>query len=396
MRSTFRIHSRRLRSTGCLLVCWLTLSQGAACEPQGSNRQRPASSEYSLDDTPEFSIGGHDDRPEYQIQYLVGAVRLSDGRIVVGDNGFHELMYYDAQGRHQHTVGGDGDGPGEFRNLRSIARMRGDTVVTWDSQLRRMSYFDSNGGFALSSVLNWGPVYEDLRTQVPEWYSIALRAVHVSENGDIVVEPLLTPRPELTEGTRVVQDSVRLVAFDREGDRLRELGPFPGSEFFYHNGIGSLLRFGEQLKVVPGRETLFVGSTRDSVIRAVAASGQIVSSITLPIEPRRLAPRDIPANSEGGPLAEFREAIPMPDSMPLFSSVLRGGDGRLWVQEFLAPLDRSQHWLAFHESGEFVATLTMTAEKSLLAVGSDYALVATTDDLNVATVDMYRLRTSRD
>jgi hypothetical protein len=240
------------------------------------------------------------------------------------------------------------------------------------------------------------PAYEQLRPQFPGQYAIGIRAVHVSQYGDIVVEPFPRPRPEIMEETRLVQDSVRLVAFDREGDQAHVLGPFLGNEMFYHNRIGSLLRFGEQLKIASGKEVMFVASTRDSVIRVVATSGRIVRTIALPIEGRRLVPRDIPAISAVGALAEFAKAIPRPDSMPLFSNLLRGTDDRLWVQAFQAPSDRWQEWLAFDERGELAATLTMTADKQLFAVGSDYALVLTTDDYGVQTVQMHRLRTSRD
>ena len=45
---------------------------------------------------------------------------LADGRIVVSNAGSHELRVFDAQGRHLHSFGRQGEGPGEFAPFTSM------------------------------------------------------------------------------------------------------------------------------------------------------------------------------------------------------------------------------------------------------------------------------------
>lgn len=368
------------------------LAGGTACEGQdGRAAGGPDDVEaYTLADAPSLALGGRDERSEYQLQYTVGAARLSDERIVIADAGSRDLRYYDARGQHLQTVGGRGEGPGEFRNIRSIARIVGDTIVAWDPASRRISFFASDGQFALAVPLTgWQAVLEELQAQDPG-RTVALYDMHVPETGELVMEPFSGRVPDAMEETRVIQDTIPLFVFDRGGEQTGSLGPFPTAESFLRNRAGGLLRFGERLTVAAGGDLVYVGSTRDPVIRGFSPGGDVARSITLPIEPRPLAPDDVPDPGQG-PVAEFVEAMPLPDSMPLFSGIHHGVDGRLWVQRYRAPRDRSQEWMAFDEAGALVASLTMDASLDLLDIGRDYAVVLATDELDVQEIRVHPL-----
>ncbi|WP_419943063.1 hypothetical protein [Candidatus Palauibacter sp.] len=61
-----------------------------------------------------MSIGTAGGDPAYELFRVGGAMRLSDGRIVVANAGTGELRVYDPDGIHLASWGGQGDGPGEF------------------------------------------------------------------------------------------------------------------------------------------------------------------------------------------------------------------------------------------------------------------------------------------
>jgi hypothetical protein len=190
---------------------------------------------------------------------------------------------------------------------------------------------------------------------------------------------------------RVVQDSMPLFVFDRSGNRTRTLGPFPGHEYFFRNRIGSLRIHGERLRMAAGGNVVYVGSTGSRVIRALSpTTGQVVRSITLPIEPRRLTRQDM-IELGTGLIAEHRQAQTLPDFAPYFSEMRLGADGRLWVKKYRLPRDTSQEWLAFGENGGHEASLTMDASLTLLDVGADFAIVVATDELDVPEVRLHRL-----
>ena len=58
----------------------------AGCNSQNdASTDRVALATWSISDSPSVPIGGVDPGPEYVIHRLVGATRLSDGRLVVAD-----------------------------------------------------------------------------------------------------------------------------------------------------------------------------------------------------------------------------------------------------------------------------------------------------------------------
>lgn len=348
---------------------------------------------YTLADSASLSVGGHDDRPTHQFQFTLGAVRLSDGGIVVADAGPREIRYYGDDGDHLQTAGGEGEGPGEFRTLRSVAWNEGDTIVAWDSGGHAVSFFTADGTLASGSTVgDWLSVREELAARTPG-ILVALPQVHsLRADGTIIGEPLYERVPGAMDETRVIQDTVPLVVFDREGGSVASLGPFPATESFFDERAGMALRFGDRLEVTAGSELVFVGSRRDPVIRGLEPTGDTIVSFTLPLEPRPLDPDEVPPPDITGPAAEFVEAMPLPDSMPLYSDLRYGRDGLLWVQKYVAPNDDAQRWLAFEKhAGEPIASLEMNASLEVMEIGSDYAIVLSTDELDVEEVRLHEL-----
>jgi hypothetical protein len=357
-----------------------------ACDAASSTNGHAAGDPpaYILADSPLVSIGGQDHRPEYQLQYPVGAVRLADGRLAIADAGFRNLLYYDRNGEHLRTSGRTGQGPGEFRNLRSLARIRGDTLVVWDAGPRRASFFDSTGAFARGS----GPYR--LGSGSGE-SPLSFHAVHLTRTGRVVVEPWAQHNPASFDDPTVIQDTVPLYSFDGTGEHSQALGPFPSVEFFFNRRSGTVKRFGDMLHVAPADDFVWVGSGRKRVIRAIALNGDTLNTIALPFGRRAVLPEDVPPPRTERAMLSMN-AMPVPDSMPVFSELRVGADDRLWVQKYRAPLDVSQEWLAIGEAGDVLASLSMDASLELLDIGPDYVLVLTEDDLDVPAVRMYQLR----
>src|SRR5690606_2175713 len=78
--------------------------------------------EWTLDAEPITSIGVVEGPREYQFANITAAVRLDDQTLVVADGNSGELRYYDALGGHVRSVGGRGDGPGEYRAVSILRR----------------------------------------------------------------------------------------------------------------------------------------------------------------------------------------------------------------------------------------------------------------------------------
>jgi len=90
---------------------------------------------------PEFSAPTWSTGYEYT---AITAVRvLSDGRVLVLDVGENRLQALTAVGKPLRDIGRTGAGPGEFRDLRGLVALRGDSTALVDIVLRRIQYFDN-------------------------------------------------------------------------------------------------------------------------------------------------------------------------------------------------------------------------------------------------------------
>lgn len=81
---------------------------------------------------PLVSVGTLEGDPSSQLFRVSAAARLSDGTLVVANGGTQDVRFYGPDGAHLRTVGGQGQGPEEYRYPTAVLVMRGDTVVVQD------------------------------------------------------------------------------------------------------------------------------------------------------------------------------------------------------------------------------------------------------------------------
>lgn len=94
-----------------------------------------------------LSLGELEGREDVAFTRINSVVIGPDGRILVLEASDLTIRVFDPQGRFLHRIGRLGSGPGEFRAL-SGAAFIGDTLVVFDWNLRRLTYFRPNGEVA--------------------------------------------------------------------------------------------------------------------------------------------------------------------------------------------------------------------------------------------------------
>ena len=119
---------------------------------------------WSLSAEPSVVTGGTDEREDYLLHQVIEATRLGDGRIVIANGYSLELRYYDPNGNHLFDVGGEGEGPGEFRSLNDLIRLPVDSILvySWGLGLAR---WGPDGRYAGLSPFT-PPPFLDCRTHV--------------------------------------------------------------------------------------------------------------------------------------------------------------------------------------------------------------------------------------
>src|SRR5919106_2500255 len=95
------------------------LSCGAACVllncvPAADDTSAPADAGHDTLAV-ELSIGGLDDRAEYEFGRVYGLLQAPKGGLIVADHLNDILRVYGADGSHVFAIGRRGAGPGEFQ-----------------------------------------------------------------------------------------------------------------------------------------------------------------------------------------------------------------------------------------------------------------------------------------
>ena len=373
-------------------------SAGIAIVENGA-ATHPDVATWSLSEQPLAVIGENEDEPGHQLTEVVGAFRLNDGRIVVGDRGSGEVRFFDQDGRHRLSVGGRGEGPSEFRLLVAVDRMPGDTVIAGAWPLGLRVWWDSRGEYIANTQSGrWGPGLVGGRT-LPDGTFL----IDTYEGGSYgnSLELWAARGEESTFRTEGV-----LVRVTRDGEPRDTIGPVLGEEWFKTGVLGE--NFAMQARPYTFRthlaytdDRILLGESHTGEVRAYTFDGSLVRVIRWEQEHTPVTAADRRAfrrevldglnNPTRRPSYErWLSEVTYPESKPAFRGFATDRGGRLWVQAWTAT-EGVDRWLIFERDGTLSATLTAPSSARLLDAGEHHVLVVTRDELDVETIQLFEL-----
>lgn len=342
---------------------------------------------WTVAQTPSVSIGTVSGDPVYELSGVTGAVRLDDGRFVVVNAGTSELRLYDPNGSYLGSFGRDGEGPGEFRRPAAVLPFA-DSLLVWDSRLRRMSVFTTAGRFVRSFRIE------------SAGFTLAGRFA----DGSLLMHPrLLRPTLEMGDGLR--RDLAPYVLYSMDGDSVGAftwLGAEVIIRLFEGGGISAATRsLNRQTYAAVTDTSVFVGSNEAYVIEEYARDGQLLRSLQRPIAATPVTDARVAREAEAIALrlpeerrASFRQNwqdMPQPSALPFYSGLNISADGHLWVKKFSSLGDPNDTWSVFDPSGRLLGQVELPEGLTLYQVGDDYVLGRWRDDLDVEYIVMYEL-----
>ncbi len=350
-----------------------------------------------VDTTPSVLIGVAEGPEEYMLHRVFGATQLSDGRIVLVNQGTEEIRYYGPDGKFLMRSGRRGRGPGEFSDAFYIWLTRGDTIYVGDYRPWQFLVFDQNG--------TW------VRTIRPEPPFVNPPAViEVLADGWMVLAndewPELTgPGFKMREITTALYSPDGAAADTLETLPNGRLGVLPGASksfllapwFESHAQVA-----GGGTRIASGhgaRPELRMRDARGShaIRRIVRWTGQdqTITSDLLAAARRAEEAEFVDASPEVRKRflePSLRDDRPVADELPAFTGVRIGRDGRLWVRVFSRPGSTEiEHWVGFDSTGRYTCRFSMPSNQELLEVGSDYLLTKDPDADGVERVARFGL-----
>lgn len=101
-----------------------------------------------VDTVPDLTLGGDDATGPTQFGDIGGVRMDRRGNLWVADGQSAEVRLFHPDGSFWKSVGGRGEGPGEFMSLRLLGSFRGDSVAVWDDAQGRLTVLDPQGNVA--------------------------------------------------------------------------------------------------------------------------------------------------------------------------------------------------------------------------------------------------------
>jgi len=279
---------------------------------------------------------------------IMSVVSDSRGMIYVLDVTSQEVTVFDATGAFLHTIGGRGNGPGEFAGAFSMAIGPGDTLWVRDQRAGRYSAFAADGTFVRShreGIQN---------TSIPgavlnDGSHVAWRMARSKGLTQVVLRPIrFAPGFEQP-------DSLPPLEF------IQEL--LPNSERpqpFFSGGIaGTVDRDGN----------IWFSHTKEYRIYRRTLEGDTTLVFSLPGEAARVGNTDrenirqtfsrMPPEA----LAEYLRALP--ETRPIVHRILPDGTGHILVIADVAGVPGGSIVDVFRETGEYLGRMTLPVRVSL-------------------------------
>lgn len=347
---------------------------------------------WKVGDTATVDIGEAEGDTNYQLFRAFGAVRLSDGRIVVANAGTHQLRFYDRDGGYLFSSGRKGGGPGEFENFALLGRFGDDSLLTFDYNSSRVSVFAPDGKFARSFAVSSGGGPGFLSPQA------------IFPDGSLLLQSGTSFVPGIRSG--IHRDSALFVVFAPQGVVRDTVGSFPGRESFVVSDAQSVSvtsrTFGRNTVAAIHGERIYIGSGDSYEIGIYARDGALKHLVRKRHNNPNVTAEDIDqfeqkqlesATDENWKRVtrSFIEKMEYPKTFPAYSGILVDVAGNLWVREYDKPGDKQPLWTVFGADGRMLGSVTTPKGLRLLEVGADFILGRWTDDADIEHVGIFPL-----
>lgn len=346
---------------------------------------------WTLDSVPELELGATE---ADQLHRVLGAFRRPDGSIVVANGGGQELLLFQSDGDLKARIGGEGDGPGEFRALAGVLRYRGDSLAAPQYSGLPIGLFDSEGVYARQLVLDLSGIDR------PFAWAFVLGMLPDGSWLTRLAEGFLAGT-----GAQGFQTTTAVfLHHDVDGRLADTISVAPGPEQMVKSTTGAMSVayspfFRTTLACVSGGD-IVLGHTATWQYELRSPTGAVERIVRLIREPRPVEEQDRTAYTEYL-RSELEDAEDVawrtehfPATMPTYSDLVCGDDGTVWLKPYVPPFESdTAPWLVFDSEGRLLGQVRLPP-LSLLQAGLSHVLGTVEDELGVELIRVYRLRPS--
>jgi hypothetical protein len=306
----------------------------------------------------------------------------SRGQVYAGDWFTARVVVLDSTGAVVRTLGRRGLGPDEFRSVRGVQVLPGDSLLVYDPAAARLSVFAPGSSRAAYVTRVAGPEPHLVRRTPANDAHVALLS------------------PPFTVGDSARHDVLRLLNLDGtpRGEPLRR---FPSRSFLRVQQPGGFSvmpnPFGhEGLFAIAPDGTLHYAWNDRLAVESTDLQGRRTGGFTVGYEPPPVTRADAASAFDGMPeqaVRAFRPALEdsLPERWPALAAMLADERGWVWMR-LHGPAGGPREWLVFQPDGRYVGSVFLPPGADVLAVRADRVYAVETDeDDGVTAVVIYRV-----
>jgi hypothetical protein len=304
----------------------------------------------------------------------------SRGNVYLPDFYRHRIVIVGESGRVVRMMGRRGSGPGEFRSIRTVQVLPGDSLLVFDGSLGRVSVFEPYAdreayAVTLRGAAPWGVE----RTRANDAYLARYE-----------------PGFQFGQGAQTGPRLDRVRVLNRDGTPRADLLSFPARSFVVahesvtpnpwgHNGFVRL----------DSKDRLHYVWADTLGVATYDLRGQRVSAFRFDYAPPPVTRADL--DRELTTLPESmrpRLAVALEDSLPSRWPAVRGllvdDHDRLWL-ELAGPPGQEVEWAAFSTSGAYLGSMLVPAAASVYQIRGGSVYVKRDDEDGASRLALYRM-----
>ena len=328
----------------------------------------------------------------------VASARLHpNGSLWIAEWQTQEIRVFDSgSGAHLFTIGGRGDGPGEFRRSEFLGFDAEGNSYVYDYEHRRLSVFSESGEFQRSHLM-------------PSSLGISPRPRHVTRTGALLGH-ITQGMERLPADGSTVRDTVRIWTMPLDGTAPTLVAETLGALWYLHDGMqvgvpyagGSLQGFRD------GR--VYITDDAEGASYSVYGPAGLERRVEIDRAPRRIdgfsatmffeqLRRSRAAESRVRFYEEHLPDMPIPEAQRAWDALVVTDEGGVWLltagdaeaaMAGVPPNDRT--WDVFDAEGDLVGHIRLPANLLPVQVSGQSVLTIVGDELGRGTVAIHDVR----
>jgi hypothetical protein len=344
--------------------------------------------EWRLAEKPVATIGVTHGDPRYELYQVRNPTLLTDGRLALLNAGSNEVRFFGSSGQFIGSVGGPGEGPGEFVWPVALMRTAADTLRVFDARRRTMTVIAPTGtvvrldgiqsslsgliGFVANDVVVTAePTFTRLNVAALIDMPILVRLVSLKSGiADTIAVVGRAQQYQLIDGLERDLVPVPFTVFAQTRVKANTIAITDGvhPEVHVYDASGTLKRI--------NRMRLTSEPVTDSEFRA--AFEDELSKITHP--GKRAAARKV-----------FAE-LPKADVKPYFDQLVIDDNSNIWIQHFPNLNSHGdRRWTIVDQNGAPLARFALPRGMRIEYVGDSSLVASSRDEFGVEQIRVFAI-----